>query len=89
LPLVFPASCTLELLAGRVVTIPFDGAVVVEGTVCRITASSPDAVVRGILSAGLEKKRFEIRTSKSTNLTKYTISTKLATYLSLVACDEL
>jgi len=86
---VSPASCTFELLAGRVVPIPFDGSTVIEWTVCPTTASSPDAVVRGILAARLENKRFEIRTSKSTNLTKYLISTKLATYLSLVACGEL
>ena len=57
LPLVFPASCTLELLAGRVVTIPFDGSAVVEGTVCPTTASSPDAVVRGTLAARLEEEK--------------------------------
>ena len=57
LPLVFPASCTLELLAGRVVTIPFDGSVVVEGTVWPITTSSPDVVVRGTLAAGLEEEK--------------------------------
>jgi len=89
LPSVFPAPLTLELLAGRVVPVPFDGSVVVEGTVCPTTASSPDAVIRGILAAGLEKQRSQIRTSKSTNLAKYSILSKLATYLSLVACDEL
>ena len=55
LPPVFPASCTLELLAGRVVPVPFGGSTVVEGIVCPTTASSPDVVVRGILAAGLEK----------------------------------
>ena len=65
LPLVFPASCTLELLAGRVVTIPFDGSAVVEGTVRPITASPPNAEVCGILAAGLEKAKTQIKTSKS------------------------
>ena len=57
LPLVFPASCTLELLTGRVVTIPFDGSAVVEGTVYPTTASSPDAVVCGTLAAGPEEEK--------------------------------
>jgi len=58
---VFPASLTLELLAGadfygRVVPVPFDESTVVEGTFIPTTASSPDAVVRGILAVGLGKK---------------------------------
>ena len=57
-PLVFPASPILELLADRVVTAPFDGSAVMEGTVCPTTASSPDAVVRGTLAAGLVKQKF-------------------------------
>ena len=57
LPLVFLASCTLELLAGQVVTIPFDGSAVVEGTVCPTTASSPNAVFHGTLAAGLEEAK--------------------------------
>ena len=89
LPPIFMASLVLELLAAQVVPAPFDKSAMVEGIVCPTTASSPDAVVRGILSAGLEKKKFEIRTSKSINLAKYSILSKLATYLSLVACDEL
>ena len=52
-----PVLFTLELLAGRVVPVPFDGSTVVEGTVCPTTASSPDAEVRGILAAGLEKSK--------------------------------
>ena len=56
LPPVFPASCTLELLVGRVVSVPFDRSTVVEGTVCPTTASSLDAEVHGILAAGLKKK---------------------------------
>ena len=56
LPPGHPASPILELLAGRVVTVPFDGSAMVEGTVCPTTASSPDAEVRGILAAGLKKK---------------------------------
>ena len=57
LPPKSPASCTLELLVGRVVPVPFDGSAVVEGMVCPTTASSPDAVVRGTLAAGLEKEK--------------------------------
>jgi len=52
----FLALSTLELLAGRLVPVPFDGSAVVEGTVCPTTASSPDVVVRGTLAAGLEKE---------------------------------
>ena len=55
---------TLELLASRVVPVPFDGSTVVEGTVCPTTASSPDAEVRGILAAGLEKAKIQVKTSK-------------------------
>ena len=64
LPIV-PAYSTLELLAGRVVPVPFDGSTVVEGTICLTTASFPDAEVRGILAAGLEKEKIQIETSKS------------------------
>jgi len=70
LPPVFPASLVLELLAAQVILVPFDRSVVVEGTVCPTTASSPDAVVYGTLAAGLEKQRFQIRTNKSINLAK-------------------
>ena len=48
-------SYTEELLAGRVVSVPFDGPAVVEGMVLPTTASSQDAVVRGTLAAGLEE----------------------------------
>ena len=51
------ASPILELLAGRVVIVPFDGSAVVEGTICPTTALSPDAEVRGILVAGLEQRK--------------------------------
>ena len=70
---VFLVLSTVELLAGRVVPDPFDGSTVVEGTVCPTTASSPDAVVRGILAAGLKRKSFKIKPSKSTNRVKYSI----------------
>ena len=60
-----PTLSTLELLARRVVSVLFDGSAVVEGTVCLTTASSPDAEVRGILAAGLEKAKTQIKTSKS------------------------
>ena len=52
-----PVLFALELLAGRVVPVSFDGSTVVEGTVCPTTTSSPDAEVRGILAAGLEKNK--------------------------------
>jgi hypothetical protein len=55
-PPVFSASLTLELLAGRVVPVPFNGSAMLEGTVCPTTASSPDVVVRGIFATGLEKR---------------------------------
>ena len=67
---IFPALSTLELLAGKVVPVPFDGSAMVEGTVCPTTASSPDAVVCGTLAVGLEKQKFQVKTSKSTNLSK-------------------
>jgi hypothetical protein len=70
LPPVFPASLALELLVGRVVPVPFDGSAVVEGADFPTTASSLDVVVHGILAAGLEKQRFQIRTNKSINLAK-------------------
>ena len=54
---VFLALSTLELLAGRVVPVPFDGSAVVEETVRPTTASSPGAEVRGTLAAGLEKAK--------------------------------
>ena len=57
LPPMFLASIVLELLAARVVPVPFDGSAVVEGTVYPTTASSPDAIVRGILAVGLEKAK--------------------------------
>ena len=54
-----PALSTLELLADRVVPAPFDGSAVVEGMVHPTTASSPDAKVRGILAAGLERAKIQ------------------------------
>ena len=60
-----PSISTLELLAGRVVLVPFDESTVVEGTVCPTIASSPDAEVRGTLVAGLDKAKSQIKTSKS------------------------
>ena len=71
---VFLTLSTLELLTGRVVPVPFDGSTVVEGMVCPTTASSPDAEVRGILAAGLNKQIFK---SKSANQRqKYSIAIK-------------
>ena len=57
LPPAFPASLALELLAGRVVPVPFDGSAMVEGTVRPTIASSPNAKVRGTLAAGLNKAK--------------------------------
>ena len=51
------ALSTVELLAGRVAPVPFDGSAVVEGTVRPTTTSSPDADVRGILATGLDKAK--------------------------------
>ena len=85
-----PASSTLstlELLAGRVVPVPFDGSAVVEGIVHPTTASSPDAKVHGILAAGLEKAKIQIKITKLK--TKVLDCNQLATYLLLVACEEL
>ena len=85
-----PASSvlfTLELLASRVVPVPFDGSTVVQGMVCPTTASSPDVVVRGILAAGLEEaKDLLIHIDK---LGKLLGCNQLATYLLLVVCEEL
>jgi len=70
--LASPALSTLELLAGRVVPVPFDGTTVVEGTVCPTTASSPDVEVHGTLAAELKKKKLM---SKSANRRqKYSIA---------------
>ena len=87
LPPVFPASLVLELLAARVVPVSFDRSAVVEGMVCPTAASSPDAVVRGILAAGLQSKNFKFKSSKSKM--KVLDCTRLVTYLSLVAWEEL
>ena len=84
--LVSLAISTLELLAGRVVPVPFDGSTVVEGTFCPTTASSPDAEVRGILAAGLKKAKIK---SKPVNRRRKYFANKLATYLLLVVCEEL
>ena len=81
-PPELPASPILELLAGRVVTVPFDGSTVVEGTVCPTTASSSDAVVCGTLAAGLEAEK-DSNTQIDKSLANYSIATnKLLTYCS-------
>ena len=61
LPPAFLASLVLELLADRVVPVPFDESTMVEGTVFSTTVSSPDDVVRGILAAGHEKAKTKSR----------------------------
>ena len=76
-PPVFPVSLALELLANRVIPIPFDESTVVEGMVCPTTASSPDAEVRGILVAGLKKKN----SSKSLNQRQEVLDCKTTSYL--------
>ena len=58
---VSSALSTVELLAGRVVPIPFDGSAMVEWTVRPTIASSPDAEVRGILATGLEKAKIQVK----------------------------
>jgi len=83
-----PALFTLELLVGRVFPVPFNGSTVVEGTVCPTIASSPDAEVRGILAAGFEKAKTQIKACKSTTR-KYSIATELPIYLSLAGWEEL
>ena len=87
----FPASMTLftsELLAEGVAPVPLDRSTVVEGTVCPTIASSPDAEVRGILAAGFEKAKTQIKACKSTTR-KYSIATELPIYLSLGGWEEL
>jgi hypothetical protein len=54
---ISPVLFTSELIAERVVPVPFDDSTVVEGTDCPTTVSSPNADVRGILAAGLEKEK--------------------------------
>ena len=54
---VFLALSTLELLASKVVPVSFDGSAMVEGMVYPTIESSPDAEVRGILAAGIEKSK--------------------------------
>ena len=52
-----PALFTSELLAERVVPVPFDGSTMVEGTDCPTIVSSPDDAVSGNFVAGLEKSK--------------------------------
>jgi len=47
------AVFTSELLAERVVPVPLDGCIMVDGTVCPTAVSSLDDDIRGILAAGL------------------------------------
>ena len=71
---IFPALSTLELLAGKVVPVPFDGSAMVEGTVCPTTASSPDAEVYGILATGLEKSK-KFKSKLANRRRKYSFAT--------------
>ena len=82
-----PVLSIVELLAGRVVPVPFDRSTMVEGTVWPTTASSPDADVRGILAAGLGKAKIQVKTSESK--IEVLDCNQLATYLLLVVCEEL
>ena len=59
----------------------------VEETVRPTTASSPGAEVRGILVAGLDKTKIQIKTGKSK--TKVLDYNRLVTYLLLVVWEEL
>ena len=86
---VSPASPILELLIDRVVTVPFDGSTVVEGTVCPTTTSSPDAVVRGTLAAGFNKQKVSGQNKQVDKIIKLLDYNQEATYLLLVACEEL
>ena len=88
LPPAFPASLILELLASRVVPVPFDESAVVEGTFFPTTASSLDAVVHNILAARL-KRNLQIKKRKSRHFNKVLDYKKLAMDLLLVDCAEL
>jgi len=81
---VFLELSILELLTGRVVPVPFDGSTVVEGTVRPTTTSSPDTEVHGILAAGLEKAKIQIKTSKS-KAKKYSIANQQTSYLPIAS----
>ena len=59
----FLTSLILELLTGRVVLVPFDESVAMEGIVFPTTTSFPDDAIRSILAAGFEKKKLKIRTA--------------------------
>ena len=85
-----PASLALftsELLAERVVPVPFDGSTMVEGTDCPTIVSSADDAVRGNFVAGLEK----LKTNQNLLIDnkKYSFAEQLATYLSLAVWEEL
>ena len=86
-----PASLALftsELLAERVVLVPFDGSTMVEGTDCSTIASSLDDAVHGNFFAGLEKSKIKNQTLLiDTN--KYSFEEQLATYLSIAVWEEL
>ena len=75
---VSPALSTLELLASRVVPVPFDGSVVVEGPVRPTIASSPDAEVRDILVTGLKKAK---NSSQNQKIEDRSTRLKLTSYL--------
>ena len=51
-----PSLSTMELLAEKVVLVPFDESTMVEGTVRPTTASSLDDETRGTLVDALKKK---------------------------------
>ena len=81
-----PASTVLfisELLAEGVAPIPLDGSAVVEGTVCTTAVSSPDDEVHGILAAGLQKAKTQIKTCKST--TRKDSIAKITSYLPIAS----
>ena len=73
-----PALFTSELLAERVVPVPFDESTMVEGTDCPTTVSSPDDDVCGILAAGLEKAKHK---SKLANWQQKVLVRRTTSYL--------
>ena len=61
----------------------------VEGTICPTTTSSPDAVVRGTLAAGFNKQKVSGQNKQVDKIIKLLDYNQEATYLLLVACEEL
>ena len=77
---VSPAIFTSELLDERLVPVLFDESTVVERTDYPTTVSSPDADARGILAAGLERAKTQIKNCKSTTKSTRLQNTQPVTY---------